>query len=81
MVLISFSNLPYFKMESDSKPTTNCNSRRSVYIFLIALVLLLDWAALHDILKGEENPLAEYSMLVLSLLLLPLLIFKIFRKI
>jgi hypothetical protein len=33
---------------------------------LLAL-LALDWAALHDIMKGEPDPHAEYAMLLVSL--------------
>ncbi len=34
---------------------------------VILLVLALDWAALHDILKGEADTTLEYSMLAVSL--------------
>ena len=36
---------------------------------LIVALLVLDWAALHDILKGEPNPIAEYLMLSFSVVI------------
>ncbi len=33
----------------------------------VFLLLALDWAALHDILKGEPNLILEYGMLGFSL--------------
>ena len=53
---------------------------KSFYIIAVLFILLLDWAALHDIIKGEENTFAEYSMLVLSLIAVPFLIYKIYKK-
>jgi hypothetical protein len=55
--------------------------RKPAYAFAILLVLLLDWAALHDIIKGEENTTGEYSMLVLSIIVIPLLFFKLIKKV
>lgn len=46
-------------------------------IILIAIVLLwlaLDWAALHDILRGEPNLYAEYGMIVFNVVVFGLLI-------
>jgi hypothetical protein len=40
---------------------------RLAQIGLVLLLLALDWAALHDIIKGEPDLKAEYSMLVVSL--------------
>lgn len=37
-----------------------------LWLCLFPLLLALDWAALHDILKGEPNLNAEYGMLALS---------------
>lgn len=34
---------------------------------VVVLLLALDWAALHDILKGEPDTYAEYAMVLLSL--------------
>lgn len=56
------------------------NSHKALYIFAILFILLLDWAALHDIIKGEANTLAEYSILVFSLITVPFLLYRIFRK-
>jgi len=33
---------------------------------IVALLVAVDWAALHDIVKGEPNPYAEYGMAVFS---------------
>ncbi len=68
-------------MESEQKSADSPKSKKPAYIFALALVLLLDWAALYDILKGEENTFGEYSMLVISLFVIPLLLFKIFKKV
>ena len=68
-------------MESEQKSEKDCKSNKPVYIFLLCVVLILDWAALHDILKGDENIFAEYSMVALSLLLIPLFLLKIFKKV
>ncbi|MBC8343751.1 MAG: hypothetical protein ISR55_11775 [Bacteroidetes bacterium] len=39
-----------------------------ISFFLIALLLLLDWAAIHDILKGNEDSfMAEYMILIVSI--------------
>lgn len=35
-----------------------------------ALILALDWAALHDITRGEPDPWAEYGMLAASAVLI-----------
>lgn len=60
--------------------STGKNSHIALYIFAILFVLLLDWAALHDIIKGEASILAEYSMLVFSLITIPYLLFRIYKK-
>ncbi len=47
---------------------------RVVIAGAILVILALDWAALHDIIKGNEpNFLAEWTMLGASVLLLPML--------
>ena len=66
-------------METIHKPAVN-KFHKSAYAFALLLFLLLDWAALHDILKGEENTFAEYSMLVISISVIPLLIYKILKN-
>ena len=42
---------------------------------MVALLLALDWAALHDILKGEPNLYAEYGMILFSIMVFGVLIF------
>jgi len=37
-----------------------------LWLCLFPLLVALDWAALHDILRGESNLYAEYGMLVFS---------------
>jgi hypothetical protein len=65
-------------METIHKPAVS-KFRMSAYAFAILLFLLLDWAALHDIIKGEENTFAEYSMLVISIIVIPLFAYKILK--
>ncbi|MFQ5886250.1 MAG: hypothetical protein ACE5II_03340 [Anaerolineae bacterium] len=38
-------------------------------IGMVVLLLALDWAALHDILKGEPNLYAEYGMILFSIII------------
>jgi len=40
--------------------------RRLIWAAVILLILALDWAALHDILRGEPNPVIEWIMLAVS---------------
>ena len=47
---------------------------------ILLVLLALDWAALHDILKGEPNLYGEYGMLMLSAILFTALTFAILRK-
>lgn len=44
-------------------------------IGMVLLLLALDWAALHDILKGEPNPYAEYGMILFSAMIFGALTF------
>jgi hypothetical protein len=47
-------------------------------LLLIAIVLVLvalDWAAVHDILKGEPNLHGEYAMVVFSVVTFAVLIY------
>ncbi len=47
---------------------------RVLLLVAVVLVLLaLDWATLHDILKGEPNLYGEYGMLVFSAIVFGLL--------
>ena len=45
-------------------------------ILFILLMLVLDWAALHDILKGESDVLLEWSFVIGSVLLLIVLLIR-----
>jgi len=42
---------------------------------LVVLLLALDWAALHDILKGEPNLYAEYGTILFSTIIFGVMIF------
>jgi hypothetical protein len=44
-------------------------------IGMVVLLLALDWAALHDILKGEPNLYAEYGMILFSIVIFGVMIF------
>ena len=47
---------------------------KALLLIAVVLVLLaLDWAALHDISKGEPNLYGEYGMLVFSAIVFGLL--------
>lgn len=43
-------------------------------IGIVVLLLALDWAALHDILKGEPNLYAEYGMILFSVIVFGVMI-------
>lgn len=47
---------------------------------IVVLLLALDWAALHDILKGEPNLYAEYGMIVFSIIIFGVIIFIGLRR-
>jgi len=40
--------------------------KRLIWAAVILFLLALDWAALHDILRGESNPVLEWTMLAVS---------------
>ncbi len=48
--------------------------------FLVLLVLGMDWAALHDILKGEADVWLEWTFLIASLPLLMIYFYKLWRR-
>ncbi len=50
--------------------------KKIVLIIVVLILLALDLAALHDILKGEPDPYAEYGMLVVSVIVFGFLIVK-----
>lgn len=44
---------------------------KKIFIALVTVILLLlDWAALHDIMKGEQSPVAEYVTLAGSVVII-----------
>ncbi len=47
----------------------------------IFFLLMLVWAALHDIIKGGENLTNEYIAVIISAIALPVLIYSLARKI
>lgn len=47
---------------------------------IILIIFALDWAALHDILKGEPDTYLEYAVLFVSLVIFGVFIFKKFKK-
>ena len=49
-------------------------------IGMVMLLLALDWAALHDILKGEPNLYAEYGMILFSTIVFGVMIFIGLRR-
>jgi uncharacterized membrane protein len=44
--------------------------RRILAALFVLVVLALNWAALHDIIKGEPNPWMEWTIVIASLMLL-----------
>ncbi len=55
------------------KPTTLI--KKLLTSLVVIFLLALDWAALHDIVKGESNQVLEYVMLALSLIIFVMLFF------
>jgi len=49
-------------------------------IGVAVLLLALDWAALHDILKGEPSLYAEYGMILFSIVIFGVMIFIGLRR-
>jgi hypothetical protein len=47
---------------------------------LILLVLAMDWAALHDILKGEADAWMEWTFLLASFPLLLVYFYKLWHR-
>jgi len=54
--------------------------KRLSILVVVLILLALDWAALHDILKGEPDTYGEYAMLVFSLLVFGFLGYRYFFK-
>ena len=49
-------------------------------ITLVVVLLALDWAALHDILKGEPNLYVEYGILLISMVVFAIMLFMRLRR-
>lgn len=43
--------------------------RKILFVVFILLVLAVDWAALHDIIKGEPDPWMEWTFVLCSAVL------------
>jgi len=56
------------------------NFRKCFVVGIVLLLLALDWAALHDILKGEPNPYLEYGMVVFSLVIFGIMFHKLYNR-
>ena len=61
--------------------TQGRNRIKIIVLTAIALILLaLDWAALHDIFKGEPNLYLEYAVVVFSIILISAVVFIMLKK-
>ncbi len=49
-------------------------------IGIVVLLLVLDWAALHDILKGEPNLYGEYGTILFSIIVLAMIFIALFKS-
>ena len=49
---------------------TEADMKRFLFWLFVLAVAALNWAALHDILKGEKNVWAEWTTVVATVLLL-----------
>lgn len=54
--------------------------RKVLIALFVLLVLALNWAALHDILKGEANVWAEWAFVIVSVLLLAVYLIRKMRE-
>jgi hypothetical protein len=55
------------------KPTTLV--KKLPVVLVVIILLILDWAALHDIIKGETNQTLEYITMAFSLVVFVMLFF------
>lgn len=46
---------------------------------IVLILLALDWAALHDIFRGEPNLYLEYAVVMFSIILISAVIFTALR--
>jgi hypothetical protein len=65
--------LPYIITESTDE--RGDKMKTVLLIGMVLLLLALDWATLHDILKGEPNLYAEYGMILFSAMIFGAMIF------
>ncbi len=49
--------------------------KTAALLVVVIVLLALDWAALHDILKGESNVVLEYGLLGFSLVVFGSLVY------
>jgi len=49
--------------------------KTTALLLLVIVLLALDWAGLHDILKGEPNVVLEYGLLGFSLVVFGSLVY------
>ncbi len=56
------------------------NIKAIISFAVVLLLLFLDWAALHDIIKGEPDLTLEYAMVASSLIVVPFLLNYLLRK-
>ncbi len=55
--------------------------KKLFWILFFLFLTALDWAALHDIIKGEPNPYAEYALLAISLIIfIGIIAYKLYKK-
>jgi len=52
------------------------NMRKALIALSVLVLLALNWAALHDILKGEQNVWMEWSVVLGSALLLIIVLMR-----
>jgi len=52
---------------------------KALALVLVAFVLLLDWAALQDIARGEPDLRLEYLMLAMSVIVVAVILWLAFR--
>jgi hypothetical protein len=55
--------------------------KKILFILITIILFLLDWAALHDIIKGnEQNYTGEYLILTISILFYAGLVYHFIKK-
>jgi len=56
------------------------NIKTIVLTAIVVLLLALDWAALHDILKSEPDLYLEYAIVMFSMIVFGLMIFITLKR-